>query len=42
MRLRVKDVLDMLAEGASEQEILHDYPDLEAEDSFIDSRLAEQ
>ena len=32
MRLRVKDVLDMLAEGASEQEILEDYPDLEAED----------
>ena len=32
MRLRVKDVLDMLAEGASEQEILQDYPDLEAED----------
>ena len=26
MRLRVKDVLDMLAEGASEQEILQDYP----------------
>ena len=32
MRLRVKDVLDMLAEGASEQEILQDYPDLEAAD----------
>ena len=32
MRIRVKDVLDMLAEGASEQEILQDYPDLEAED----------
>jgi uncharacterized protein (DUF433 family) len=32
MRLRVKDVLDMLAEGASEQEILQDYPDLEPED----------
>jgi len=32
MCLRVKDVLDMLAEGASEQEILQDYPDLEAED----------
>ena len=30
MRIRVKDVLDMLAEGASEQEILQDYPDLEA------------
>ena len=32
MRIRVKDVLDMLAEGAKEQEILTDYPDLEAED----------
>jgi len=32
MRIRVKDVLDMLAEGASEQQILQDYPDLEAAD----------
>jgi len=32
MRIRVKDVLDMLAEGATEQQILQDYPDLEAED----------
>lgn len=32
MRIRVKDVLDMLAGGASEQEILQDYPDLEAAD----------
>ena len=32
MRIRVKDVLDMLAEGATEEEILRDYPDLEAED----------
>ncbi len=32
MRIRVKDVLDMLAGGASESEILEDYPDLEAED----------
>ena len=32
MRIRVKDVLDMLAEGASEQEILRGYPDLEADD----------
>jgi uncharacterized protein (DUF433 family) len=32
MRIRVKDVLDMLAEGATESEILEDYPDLEAED----------
>jgi uncharacterized protein (DUF433 family) len=32
MRIRVKDVLDMLADGATEAEILHDYPYLEAED----------
>lgn len=32
MRIRVKDVLDMLAEGASQEEILKDFPDLEAED----------
>ncbi len=32
MRIRVKDVLDMLAGGATADEILADYPDLEAED----------
>jgi uncharacterized protein (DUF433 family) len=32
MRIRVKDVLDMLADGASEEEILRNFPDLEAED----------
>ena len=32
MRIRVSDVLDMLAAGASEQEILEDYPYLESED----------
>ena len=32
MRIRVKDVLDLLAAGASEKEILEDYPYLEAED----------
>ncbi len=32
MRIRVKDVLDMLAEGATEREILRDFPDLEADD----------
>jgi uncharacterized protein (DUF433 family) len=32
MRIRVKDVLDMLAAGASEAQILADYPDLEAAD----------
>ena len=32
MRIRVIDVLDLLAAGASESEILADFPDLEAED----------
>ncbi len=32
MRIRVKDVLDMLAGGATREEILTDFPDLEAED----------
>lgn len=32
MRIRVKDVLDMLADGATQEEILADFPDLEAED----------
>lgn len=32
MRVRVKDVLDLLAAGAREKEILEDYPYLEAED----------
>jgi uncharacterized protein (DUF433 family) len=32
MRIRVKDVLDLLAGGASQEEILADFPDLEKED----------
>jgi uncharacterized protein (DUF433 family) len=32
MRIRVKDVLDMLAAGAKEAEILADFPDLQQED----------
>lgn len=32
LRIRVKDVLDLLAAGASREEILEDYPLLEAED----------
>ena len=31
-RIRVKDVLDMLAAGVSEREILEDYPFLQPED----------
>lgn len=32
LRVRVKDVLDLLAAGASQDEILEDYPYLEAGD----------
>jgi len=32
LRIRVKDVLEMLAAGAKRDEILEDYPYLEAED----------
>ena len=32
MRIRVIDVLDLLAAGQSHAEILDDYPDLECED----------
>ena len=32
MRIRVKDLLDLLAAGIAETEILEDYPYLEAED----------
>ncbi len=32
MRIRVKDVVDLVAAGVSEAEILADYPDLEADD----------
>lgn len=32
MRIRVKDVLDLLASGASREEILEDYPYLEPGD----------
>ena len=32
LRIRVKDVLDLLAAGAAREEILEDYPYLEDED----------
>jgi uncharacterized protein (DUF433 family) len=32
MRIRVVDVLELLAAGVSETEILQDYPDLQTED----------
>ena len=32
LRIRVRDVLELLASGASQEEILEDYPYLEPED----------
>ena len=32
MRIRVKDILEMLASGVNQEEILSDYPYLEKED----------
>ena len=32
MRIRVSDILEMLAEGVAQQEILNDFPDLTKED----------
>ena len=32
LRVRVKDILEMLAGGSSREEILHDYPYLEDDD----------
>ncbi len=44
MRIRVVDVLDFLAAGLSQQQVLEELPDLEAEDisaclKFASSRL---
>lgn len=44
MRIRVVDVLDLLAAGLSQQQVLEELPDLEAEDisaclKFASSRL---
>ncbi len=40
MRIRVTDILEMLAEGVSQDEILADFPDLEVEDIRACLRLA--
>ena len=34
MRIRVSDVLDLLAAGVSVEDILQDYPDLERDDIY--------
>ena len=40
MRIRVTDVLDMLAAGVSREQMLEDYPDLESEDIDASLRFA--
>lgn len=42
MRIRVKDVLDMLAGGATEAQILEDFPYLEREDIQASCEYAAQ
>jgi uncharacterized protein (DUF433 family) len=42
LRIRVKDVLALLAAGASHQEILEDYPDLEEADILAALHYAAQ
>jgi uncharacterized protein (DUF433 family) len=42
MRIRVTDVLDLLASGVSQDEILSDYPDLEREDLEACLRFASE
>lgn len=42
MRIRVSDVLDLLAAGQSHQEILDAYPYLEADDIPVSLRYANQ
>ena len=40
MRISVEMILELLSKGASRQEILDDYPELEAEDIFAALRYA--
>jgi uncharacterized protein (DUF433 family) len=40
MRIRVSDLLEMLGEGASMEEILTDFPDLEREDILASLQFA--
>lgn len=42
LRIRVKDILSLLAAGASHQEILEDYPDLEGADILAALKYAAQ
>lgn len=40
MRIRVSDILDMLAEGVTPETILADFPDLEPDDIKASLKLA--
>lgn len=40
MRMRVTDILELLAAGASQEEILNDYPYLEREDIMASLKYA--
>lgn len=40
MRIRVRDVLDLLANGLSPEQVLEELPDLEAEDILACLRFA--
>lgn len=42
MRIRVSDILDMLGAGVTPEQILIDFPDLEAEDIRASLRFAAQ
>ena len=42
MRIRVTDILDLLASGVSAEDILSDYPDLEREDIEACLRFANE
>ena len=42
MRIRVTDILDLLANGLSRDEVLQEHPDLEAEDIAACLRFASQ
>jgi uncharacterized protein (DUF433 family) len=42
MRIRVSDVLELLADGMSPEQILHEHPDLELEDIQACLRFASQ
>ena len=42
MRIRVTDVLDLLANGLTTQEVLAEFPDLEPEDIHACLRFASQ